>query len=126
VAAQERVDRPDRATLLHRKVPVSAFAARARTLGWEAVAIGETEIHGRDAVRVVWERAGRRGAHTVLSGRPVGRPEGSGRTGRGGVLLYGIQGDLRNVVTWAEEGHTAVLSGTALTLGDLYDLAGGR
>ncbi len=126
VTAQERVDRADRATLRDRPVPATAFAQRARAAGWEPVAVGTDEIHGRDAVWTVWEQAGRRVVHTVLSGQPAGRPEGSGRTGRGGVLLYGIRGDLRNVVTWTEGGRTMVLSGTALTLGDLYDLAGGR
>lgn len=125
VAAQERVDRADRATLRDRPVEPTPFAARARAAGWEPVATGSQEIHGRDAVWVVWEKAGHRVVHTVLSDDPVGRPEGSGRTGRGGVLLYGIPGDLRSVVTWTEGGRTAVLSGTATTTRDLYDLAGG-
>lgn len=125
VERQQLVDRADRATLRGRPVPATRFAADAAAAGWEPVAIGDDEIHGRKAVWVVWEKAGHRVVHTTLEGTPVGRPEGSGRTGRRGVLLYGMPGDLRSAVTWTEDGRTAVISGADLSTGDLYDLAGG-
>jgi hypothetical protein len=125
VAAQAEVDAPRRATLRERAVPATAFSQRASAAGWRPVAIWDQEVHGRDAVAVVWEKAGHRVVHTQLSGAPVGPPEGFGRTGRAGVLLYGAEGELRNVVTWTEQERTAVLSGADLSVADLYDLAGG-
>jgi hypothetical protein len=123
--AQSEVDEPRRATLIDRAVPDTPFARRVGEMGWEPVAIWDQQVRGRETVSVVWEKAGHRVVHSSLGGDPVGRPEGSGRTGRGGVLLYGLPGELRTVVTWTEEGGTAVLSGADLPLGDLYDLAGG-
>ncbi|MFP5451925.1 MAG: hypothetical protein ACLGG9_09275 [Thermoleophilia bacterium] len=125
MAGQAEVDAPRRATLRDRAVPASAFSRRASAAGWRPVAIWDQEVHGRDAVSVVWEKAGHRVVQTELSGAPIGPPEGFGRTGRGGVLLYGAEGELRNVVTWTARGRTAVLSGADLSVGDLYDLAGG-
>lgn len=124
-AAQVTIDESRRATLRDRAVPDTPFSRRAEAVGWRPVAIHDLEVHGRAAVSVVWEKAGHRVVHSHLEGPPLGRPEGAGRTGRGGVLLYGLEGDLRSVVTWTEEGRTAVLSGADLSVGDLYDLAGG-
>jgi hypothetical protein len=124
-AAQAQVDVPRRATLLERRVPPSSFARRARADGWRPVAIWDLEVHGREAVTVVWEKAGHRVVHSRLDGPPAGRPEGSGRTGRSGILLYALEGDLRNLVTWTEEGRTAVVSAADLLVAELYDLAGG-
>lgn len=125
VAAQAEVDAPRRATLRDRAVPATPFSRRASSAGWRAVAIWDQEVHGRDAVSVVWEKAGHRVVHTQLSGEPLGAPEGFGRTGRAGVLLHGAEGELRNVVTWTEGDRPAVLSGADLSVDDLYDLAGG-
>lgn len=125
VALQAAVDEADRSTLRGRRVPPSGFARRAREAGWRPVAMHDQRAHGRAMTTVVWERGGRRAVHSVLSGRPLGRPEGSGRTGRRGMLLYGIDEDLRTVVTWTEDGATSVASAAELPLGDLYDLAGG-
>lgn len=122
---QAEVDAPKAATLLGRAVPASEFAARAAAGGWRPVAIHDQRVHRRDLVTVVWERGGRRVVHSRLSGEPLERPDGSGRVGRAGVLLYGIEGDLRNVVSWTAGDATAVASAAELPLGELYDLAGG-
>jgi hypothetical protein len=125
VAAQAEVDSPRRATLRDRAVPATPFSRRASAVGWRPVAIWDQEVHGRESVSVVWEKAGHRVVHSQVSGTPLGAPEGFGRTGRAGVLLYGAEGELRNVVTWTEGDHTVVLSGADLSVDDLYDLAGG-
>ena len=124
-AEQARIDAPKRETLLHRAVPASAFSQRASAAGWRSVAIWDGRLHGRDWVAVVWEKAGHRVVYGELDGPPLAAPAGFGRTGREGVLLYGSEGDLRNVVTWTVGDRPAVLSGADLPLGDLYDLAGG-
>ncbi len=125
VAEQALIDMPRRATLVQRAVPASPFSRRASGVGWRPVAIWDLTVDSRDAISVVWEKAGHRVVHTQLDGAPLERPSGSGRTGRGGVLLYGIESDLRNAVVWTENGRTAIVSGADLSLGDLYDLAGG-
>lgn len=125
VALQAEGDEAERATLRGRLIPPTPFAGRVRTTGWRPVAVRDGEVDGRAVLSVVWEKAGRRVVHSVLDGAPVGRPDGSGRTGRSGVLLYSLPGDLRNAVTWTEQGRTAVISGADISVGDLYDLAGG-
>ena len=125
VALQAGIDQADRATLHGRTIPATAFAGRVAGAGWRPVALRDGRVDGRTVTSVVWEKAGRRVVHSVLSGPPVGRPDGSGRTGRAGMLLYSLPGELREVVTWTEGGATAVISGADIAAGDLYDLAGG-
>ncbi len=122
---QADIEAPDLGTLTDERRPDGAFGRRAAASGWRPVAAGVATVHDRRAVSTVWEKSGRRVVHTRLSGVPVGRPDGSGRTGRSGVLLYSLPGDLRNAVTWTEQGQTAVISGVDVSIGDLYDLAGG-
>lgn len=125
VAHQVAGDEAERGTLRGRSIPPTPFATRVRVTGWRPVAVRDGEVAGREVFSVVWEKAGRRVVHSVLSGPPVGRPDGSGRTGRSGVLLYSLEDELRNAVTWTEAGSTAVVSGADISVGDLYDLAGG-
>lgn len=125
VAMQTGIDAPAPATLGDARHADGAFGRRVTAAGWRPVAAASGVVHGRRAESTVWEKSGRRVVYTRLSGVPVGRPDGSGRTGRSGTLLYSLPGDLRNAVTWADEGQTAVISGADVSIGDLYDLAGG-
>lgn len=106
-------------------VPPPSFSSLAAAAGWTTVGSRRDRVAGRDAVTAIWERAGRRIGHTVLTGEPLGPPEGSRRTGRRGILLYSIDVDGRPAVTWTEGGRTAVISSLGVPRAELYDLAGG-
>lgn len=101
----------------------SDFAARAH---WEPSGAREDAIEGRTATTVFWDRAGKRVAHTAISGDPVDAPQDARRTGRRGVLLRSFDVGGRTVVTWDENGHTAVISAIGISRAALYNLAGGR
>ena len=104
----------------------TGFAVRARREGWVPAGARVDRVEGREGVTAFWERAGRRIAHTTVSGEPVDAPDGARRTGRRGVLLRSFEADGRIAVTWTEAGHTAVISAVGVSRAALYDLAGGR
>jgi hypothetical protein len=101
------------------------FSGLAAAAGWIIVGSREDRVDGRDAATAFWERAGRRVGQTVLSGPPLGPPDGARRTGRRGILLYSVEVDGRTAVTWTEDGRTAVISSLGVSRAELYDLAGG-
>jgi hypothetical protein len=102
------------------------FALHAARDGWVPVGARADRLEGRRAVTVFWERAGRRIAHTTVSGEPVDAPAGARRTGRRGILLRSFEADGRTAVTWTEDGRTAVISAVGISRAALYNLAGGR
>ncbi len=104
----------------------TGFAGNAARDGWEPVGARTDDLEGRRAVTVFWERAGRRVAHTTVSGDPVDAPSGARRTGRRGILLRSFDADGRVAVTWTEGGRTAVISSVGVSRAALYNLAGGR
>jgi hypothetical protein len=101
------------------------FSEFAATAGGRPVGARNDRVEGRSAVTAFWERAGRRVAHTVVSGDPVDAPPGARRTGRRGVLLQSFDHNGRTAVTWNEGGHTAVISAIGISRAALYALAGG-
>ncbi|WP_217924069.1 hypothetical protein [Miltoncostaea oceani] len=104
----------------------TGFAGFAARDGWTPVGARTDDLEGRRAVTVFWERAGRRIAHTTVSGDPVDAPSGARRTGRRGILLRSFEADGRVAVTWTEGGRTAVISSVGVSRAALYNLAGGR
>ncbi len=104
----------------------AGFSLNATRAGWVRAGGRVDQVEGRRAVTVFWERAGRRIAHTTVSGEPVGAPSGARRTGRRGILLRSFDADGRTAVTWTEEGRTAVISAAGVSRAALYNLAGGR
>jgi len=100
----------------------SDFAARA---GWLPVGARTDRIDGREAQTVFWGRGGRLVAYTLLPGEPALPPEDARRTGRRGVLLHSFDVGARTVVTWRQDGGTAVISAIGVPRAELYDLAGG-
>lgn len=120
VAAQERParERPGAGP--------GAFARRAQAQGWLATGARVDAIEGRRVVTVVWERAGRRIAHSTVTGAPVDAPADARRTGRRGVLLRSFDAGGRTAVAWTAGGHTEVISAVGVSRAALYDLAGGR
>jgi hypothetical protein len=106
--------------------PSGVFARRALAQGWLATGGRVDDVEGRRVVTVVWERAGRRIAHSVVAGSPVDAPADARRTGRRGVLLRSFEADGRTAVVWTADGHTEVISAVGVSRAALYDLAGGR
>jgi len=100
----------------------SVYASRA---GWTPTGGRRDTVEGRTLETAFWERAGRRIAHTVVSGDPVDAPSGSRRTGRRGVLLQSFDSAGRTAVIWEEGGRTAVISAIGISRAALYALAGG-
>ena len=100
----------------------SAYASRA---GWRLTGSRTDALEGRTVRTAFWERAGKRIAHSVVSGAPVGAPADVRRTGRRGVLLRSFDRLGRTAVIWDEGGHTAVISAIGISVPALYALAGG-
>lgn len=100
----------------------SGYAARA---GWRLTGSRTDALEGRTVRTAFWERAGKRIAHSVVSGAPVGAPADVRRTGRRGVLLRSFDRLGRTAVIWDEGGHTAVISAIGISVPALYALAGG-
>ena len=84
-----------------------------------------TRVEGRSVETAFWERAGKRIAHSVVSGRPVEAPADVRRTGRRGILLRSFDQGGRTAVIWQEGEHTAVVSAIGISRAALYALAGG-
>ena len=103
----------------------AGFAHWVLRAGWTPTGAREDVLEGRDTATVFWERAGRRIAHTRISGAPVDVPDDPRRTGRRGVLLRSLDLDGRTVVAWTESGSTSVISAIGISRGSLYDLAAG-
>lgn len=106
--------------------PRGGFARRAAAAGWVPTGGRVDVVEGHEAVTTVWERSGRRIAHTVIGGPPVDAPDGARRTGRRGVLLRSFEADGRVAVLWPGQGVTQVISAAGVSRAALYDLAGGR
>jgi hypothetical protein len=104
----------------------ASFSRNARGAGWVPAGAREDRLDGRAAVTVIWQRGGRRMAHTVVSGAPLQPPEGARRTGRRGVLLHSFEAGPRIAVSWPQRRGTSVISAVGVSRGALYDLAGGR
>jgi hypothetical protein len=100
----------------------SAYAARA---GWRVTGSRADAVEGRSVATAFWERAGKRIAHSVVSGRPVEAPADVRRTGRRGILLRSFDRGGRTAVIWQEGEHTAVVSAIGISRAALYALAGG-
>ena len=140
--AMERDDDPGRlataVVLLHDDGPASgpaatvpdagvarSFSLYATLAGWRRTGAREDALEGRTVRTAFWERAGKRIAHSVVSGEPVGAPSDVRRTGRRGVLLRSFDRGGRTAVIWQEGGHTAVISAIGISRAALYALAGG-
>ena len=101
------------------------FSAYASAAGWRLTGSRRDELEGRTVETAFWERAGKRIAHSVVSGAPVGPPPDTRRTGRRGMLLRSFDRVGRTAVIWQEGDHTAVISAIGISRAALYALAGG-
>ena len=138
----ERDDDPGRVAIavvaLHDQGPTSApaesppdagvspgFSHYASRAGWRRTGARRDAVEGRTVETAFWERAGKRIAHSVVSGRPVEPPADIRRTGRRGILLRSFDQAGRTAVIWQEGEHTAVVSAIGISRAALYALAGG-
>jgi hypothetical protein len=101
------------------------FSGYAAAAGWRMTGSRQDALEGRTIATAFWERAGKRIAHSVVSGAPVDAPADVRRTGRRGVLLRSFDRVGRTAVTWQEGEHTAVISAIGISRAALYALAGG-
>jgi hypothetical protein len=101
------------------------FSGYAAAAGWRMTGSRRDALEGRTIETAFWERAGKRIAHSVVSGPPVEAPADVRRTGRRGVLLRSFDRVGRTAVIWQEGGHTAVISAIGISRAALYALAGG-
>lgn len=101
------------------------FSAYAAAAGWRLSGSRRDALEGRTVETAFWERAGKRIAHSVVSGDPVEAPAVVRRTGRRGTLLRSFDRVGRTAVIWQEGDHTAVISAIGISRAALYALAGG-
>lgn len=101
------------------------FSRYASAAGWRVTGSRRDALEGRTVETAFWERAGKRIAHSVVSGDPVDAPADVRRTGRRGILLRSFERAGRTAVIWQEGEHTAVISAIGISRAALYALAGG-
>ena len=102
-----------------------AFPDLAKSFGWRATGLRQGRLGGRDATVVYYEKAGRRVAYAIVSGRALAWPATGRTTTVGGVRYQTLSLEGRAVVTWRRLGHTCVMIGDAPSA-DLLTLASWR
>jgi hypothetical protein len=91
--------------------------------GWKAAGVRRDELAGRPATTVVYRRAGRSIAYTIVGGPPLALGAPVRRTVSGTTTLRTLAVRGRPVVTWLRRGHTCVLSGDGVAPRSLERLA---
>jgi hypothetical protein len=90
--------------------------------GWTAVGQRTDQIGGRRVVTVYYQNRETTIAYTIVGGSVLPRPKTTVAVWRG-LKLRVLSVDGRLVVTWRRNGHTCVLSGMGVTVGQLERLA---
>lgn len=101
----------DNATQLALDVEGVAFPDLLRAFGWQAVGTRQSELDGREATTVFYEKGARQIAYVIVGGPGLSRPAGAEGTERDGVLFETLRVNDTRVVTWRRAGHTCVLVG---------------
>jgi hypothetical protein len=96
---------------------------RGDRFGWKAAGVRRDELAGRRATTVVYRRAGRSIAYTIVGGPPLALGAPVRRTVSGETTLRTLVVRGRPVVTWLRRGHTCVLSGDGVAPRSLERLA---
>lgn len=109
-------------TMLDQSVGEVYFPNWSSSLGWRAVGARTDKLGGHQAVTVYYELRNKRIAYTIVSGPPLAQPAAH-RTWLHGTELRTLAQNGRLVVTWLRSGDTCVLSGAAVTAGELQKLA---
>ena len=117
---------PGTPALLRAEVDDVPFPNYAAKFGWKPVGAREDDPSGRDATTVRYGKSGRTIAYTIVSGDALDPPSDARSTTRAGVEYRTFRDNGRTVVTWERDGHTCVLSGTAVRPAELLTLADWR
>lgn len=118
--------RGDNATLPRLRAAGLPFPYWEDRFGFTAAGVRHDRLDGRFATTVFYDRAGRRIAYTILSGRPLANGAAASSSIENGVELRSFAIGGRTVVTWLRHGHTCVLSSTRVPLAMLVGLASWR
>jgi hypothetical protein len=94
--------------------------------GWVATGVRRDSVDGRLLTTVFYSRDGRRIAYTIVPGTRLPDARGAETIKRGGIVVHAFADDGRLIVTWLRRGHTCVLSGSDVSLGELTALAASR
>jgi anti-sigma factor RsiW len=105
--------RDDSETQLALDVEGVVFPNLLRSFGWQAVGVDRTQLDGRDATTVYYEKDSRRIAYVIVAGPALSRPSEAEDSQRDNVLFQTFRVDNRVAVTWRRAGHTCVLIGDA-------------
>ena len=117
---------PGAPALLRAEVDDVPFPNYAAKFGWKPVGARQDDPSGRDATTVHYEKGARTIQYTIVSGDALDPPSDARSTTRAGVEYRSFRDDGRTVVTWERDGHTCVLSGTAVRPAELLTLADWR
>jgi anti-sigma factor RsiW len=112
--------------LLRAEVDDLPFPNYTAKFGWKPVGARQDDPSGRGATTVYYEKDGRTIAYTIVSGDALDPPSDARSITRASVEYRGFRDDGRTAVTWERDGHTCVLSGTAVQPAELLMLADWR
>jgi hypothetical protein len=114
---------PSNPKLLAANVEGVPFPNWSKKFGWRQGGIRSDRLGDREARTVVYERAGKRIAYTIVSGDRIAAPSDATTTRRHGVNLHSLVDRDRRVVTWWRNGRTCVLSASDVSDRELLKLA---
>jgi hypothetical protein len=114
---------PANAKLLDASVDGVPFPNLHAEFAWQEAGSRSDELEGRRTRTVFYEREGQRVGYTILSGEPIGPPDGARPSVQNGVRLNTVTDDGQAIVTWLREGRTCVVSGKGVSAKDLRDVA---
>lgn len=111
--ANEPTPARDQATpaLLEKGVEGVSFPDWSKKFGWRPEGARTDRLDGRRAETVFYTHHGHRIGYTVISGEPLGPPEGAQTISRNGVEIHRYMDGDRTVVTFERGGLTCILSG---------------
>jgi hypothetical protein len=87
------------------------FPDWSKKFGWHAEGARTDRLDGRRAETVFYTHHGHRIGYTVISGDPLGPPEGAETVRRNGVEIHRYKDGDRTVVTFERDGLTCIVSG---------------
>lgn len=88
-----------------------AFPDLMARQGWSAVGRREDTVSDRTVTTLIYERAGRRIAYSVVSGPPLGAPPGSRAIVGRAPAVFGFDAGSRTAVMVARGGRSVIISG---------------
>jgi hypothetical protein len=105
---------PSNPKLLAASVEGVPFPNLSEKFGWRQAGTRSDRLGDREARTVLYERAGKRIAYTIVSGDGIAAPSDATTTSRNGVTVHSLGDRGRRVVTWWRDGRTCVLSASGV------------